>query len=138
MHQVRDSGVDVAESIHSGSSLAAGIYNLGFAAFHIFFWRLFGWPRTLAPSGALNTAVTQTLNIVLTYVFVAAGGSLLWYWAAGRDAPLLMTLGAGFWLFRAALQPLLFDMRARASQFIFMIFLLGAAIHAVPLFTYFS
>ena len=45
------------------------------ALFHAAFRRLFGWPERLAPSGSLNTAITQTLNAMLIFVFLglAAG-----------------------------------------------------------------
>ncbi|MFJ5368804.1 hypothetical protein ACIPIA_06245, partial [Bosea sp. CER48] len=57
---------------------AAGLLDLGFALFHAAFWRLFGWPRRLAASGGLNMAITQTLNAMLGFVFLAYGTALVW------------------------------------------------------------
>jgi hypothetical protein len=56
-------------------ALAAAL-DLGFAAFHAAFWRLFGWPGSLRHSGRVNAAITQTLNVMLAFVFAAYGGAL--------------------------------------------------------------
>ena len=109
-------------------STAAGLIDLGFAAFHLMFWRLFGWPKILVASGEVNSAVTQTLNFVLTYVFIAYGGALIWL---GEAAPAAMLwAGAGFWVLRAALQPALFPMRNKPSVIILAVFLTAGAVHA--------
>jgi hypothetical protein len=108
----------------------AGVFDLAFAAFHIAFWRLFDWPRRLASSGAINTAITQTLNIVLTYVFVAYGLALIAAsWAQEQASAWLPAAGAGFWALRMLLQPVLFPMRHAASIAITFIFAGGVALH---------
>ncbi len=111
---------------------ASGLYNIGFAIFHLCFWTLFRWPATLRSSGPVNSAIAQTLNIVLTYCFVVYGGTLIW---AGVESiplsPLLLIAGAGFWLLRAVLQPVLFNMRNRISVSITVVFIAGTAIHAL-------
>ena len=112
-----------------------GIYNLGFAAFHLFFWRIFRWPNSLEPSGEVNVAITQTLNIVLTYCFLAYGGWLVW---AGIEAALPPSLaliaGGGFWLLRTVLQPALFSVRHKTSAWITVVFAAGVGIHAIAAF----
>lgn len=109
--------------------LAAGLLDLGFAAFHAAFWRLFGWPARLAPSGALNSAITQTLNVMLAFVFLAYGGALAWQAAQGGAPAILPLAGGLFWLLRLALQFLWFDMRPAASQIITACFALAAVLH---------
>ena len=47
--------------------LAAGVFNLALAAFHLLFWRLFGWPESLAATGVVNRGVTQILNLALAW-----------------------------------------------------------------------
>ncbi|MEC9244243.1 hypothetical protein T8J41_04670 [Nitratireductor rhodophyticola] len=111
--------------------LICGFYNLGFAAFHAAFWSLFGWPAKLRPSGTINAAITQTLNVVLTYCFLLYGGALAWTALGYIDPhPFILISGAGFWLLRTVLQPVLFSMRDRRSVGITIIFLAGFAIHA--------
>jgi hypothetical protein len=119
--------------------LAAGAYNLGFAIFHLAFWRVFRWPASLVGSGGLNSAITQTLNVVLIYCFLFYGGALLWLGASGqRVSPLLLLAGAGFWFVRTVLQPLMFSFRQKASVAFTMLFLGGCVLHvlaALPLGT---
>lgn len=109
--------------------LAAGLLDLGFAAFHAAFWRLFGWPARLAPSGTLNSAVTQTLNVMLAFVFLAYGGALVWRAQLGSAPAILPLIGGLFWLLRLALQFLWFEMRPAASRVITVIFAIAAALH---------
>lgn len=111
--------------------LICGLYNLAFAGFHASFWTLFQWPGRLRPSGSINVAITQTLNIVLTYCFLVYGGTLMWA-ASGsmQPHPSVMISGAGFWLLRAVLQPALFSAHDRRSVGITIIFLVGFAVHA--------
>lgn len=85
----------------------AAAYNIGLGIFHLLFWRLFGWPDSLRPSGQVNMAITQTLNLMLSYGFFALAIGLIW--ATAMDGPALPGLavaGCGFWVIRASLQPL--------------------------------
>ncbi|MDH7799028.1 MULTISPECIES: hypothetical protein [unclassified Beijerinckia] len=105
-------------------------YNVGFALFHLCFWRLFRWPKTLMPSGELNSAVTQTLNVMLTYVFLAYAAGLLTAMLSKPETlhPLAIA-GALFWLLRLVLQPWLFP-SSRVSRIVTLIFALGVVLHA--------
>ncbi len=109
--------------------VAAGLIDLSFALFHAAFWRLFGWPERLQPSGSLNSAITQTLNVMLTFVFAAYGAALLWQAQAGEPATALPLAGGLFWLLRLALQFLWFDLKPLASRAITALFALAAAVH---------
>jgi len=42
--------------------IAGGIFNIGFAIFHIFFWRLFGWKKDLSTLNYVNRNIMQVLN----------------------------------------------------------------------------
>lgn len=84
-------------------AIIAALLDIGFAIFHLLFWRLFVWPESLKAAGVVNRAVTQTLNWVLIYVFIAYGGSVLWFaLGQGRVPPPLLASGAGFWLLRTS------------------------------------
>jgi hypothetical protein len=50
---------------------AVGIYHLGFALFHLGFWKLLRWKEELARLGHVNRDVMQILNICLAYLFFA-------------------------------------------------------------------
>lgn len=55
--------------------VACGLHSAAFALFHLGFWRLFGWPRTLQSTTLPNRAIVQIANAQLTWVF--AGIALL-------------------------------------------------------------
>lgn len=110
----------------------AALIDLGFAAFHLAFWKLFGWPASLAASGALNAAVTQTLNVMLTFVFLAYGGIVLWCAATGGPvAPAALLAGCAFWALRFVLQLVLFQRHRPASIAIAAIFGAAAVVHGL-------
>lgn len=109
--------------------LAAGLLDFGFALFHAAFRRLFGWPERLAPSGSLNTAITQTLNVMLIFVFLAYGATLIWQSGQANVHPLLPLAGGAFWGLRLALQFVWFDLKPWPSKLITAIFALTTVIH---------
>lgn len=109
--------------------LAAGLLDLGFALFHAAFWRLFGWPERLAASGSLNMAITQTLNVMLGFVFLVYGAALIWQSGQLVTHPLLPLAGAAFWTLRLVLQFVWFDLRPWPSKLIAAIFALTAVVH---------
>lgn len=112
-------------------ALLAGVLDLCFALFHLLFWRLFGWPERLAASGRTNAAITQTLNIMLTLVFVLYGLKLvhLGWLGLGAD-PQLLAAGVLFGLVRSALQPLLFGLESGLSRLFLAVALATTAVHA--------
>lgn len=118
-----------ATQVHQtlSTSLSA-MYDLGFAMFHLTFWRWFKWPWSLEKSGRLNQGITQTLNVMLSYVFVVYAASL-GLAAAPIRGPLALA-GSGFWLLRAIAQPVLFA-RTRLSWVMVAVFALGAGLHAI-------
>jgi hypothetical protein len=108
----------------------AGVFDFGFALFHFLFWVLFRWPVSLKPSGAVNAAITQTLNVMLSYCLLVYGVWLIW---ASINAlslhPGLLLAGGGFWVLRAALQPILFPIGSGLSVALTGVFAAGAALH---------
>jgi hypothetical protein len=117
--------------------LAAGLFDLVLALFHLSFWRLFKWPQTLVLSGTLNRAVTQILNLAITYLFALSALICLLFPADLARTSLghfWLIAMAIFWLARALVQPPFFGLRHPASLAIFGVFLLGAVIHAMAWF----
>ncbi|MCA0419471.1 MAG: hypothetical protein LCH80_12225 [Proteobacteria bacterium] len=114
-------------------ALAAGLLDLGFALFHVAFQRLFGWPERLAPSGSLNTAITQTLNAMLIFVFLAYGAALIWLSGQGDVHPVLPLVGAAFWGLRLTLQFIWFDLKPWPSKLITVVFAVTAAVHLLAI-----
>ena len=114
-------------------ALTAGLIDLGFALFHAAFRRLFGWPERLVPSGSLNTAITQTLNAMLIFVFLAYGAPLIWLSGQGSVHPVLPLVGAAFWGLRLALQFIWFDLKPWPSKLIAVVFAVTAVVHLLAI-----
>jgi hypothetical protein len=114
------------------TAVLAGLADIAFAVFHLMFWRLFGWPDSLWSSGSLNAVITQTLNIVLIYVFVAYGLALIWTGVSATGVPMLLALaGAGFWALRLALQIMLFPDRGGKYAVATAAFAIAALLHGI-------
>jgi hypothetical protein len=114
------------------AALAAGTIDLGFAVFHIMFWRLFGWPERLNGSGTINAAITQTMNVMLIYLFAAYGAGLI-YLALHPSgfATVFAAAGAVALLLRAALQVVYFPLRDWRSIAIMPVFVISALVHGL-------
>lgn len=114
--------------------LAAGIYNLAFAAFHLFFWRLFGWPQQLRKLTPVNSGIMQILNLCLTYLFVVFAMICFWFpaeLAATELGHFVLVALAVFWAARAIYQPMYFGLAHPLSIGLFALLVLGSAIHAL-------
>ncbi len=116
--------------------VAGGIYCLGFAVFHLAFWKVFRWKEDLRSLTYINRAIMQILNLCLTFAFVVFAVPSL---AMPRDmvstdlGRMLLMLIAIFWLLRAGEQVWFFGLRNRVSIAFFALFLAGSALYAAPL-----
>jgi hypothetical protein len=117
-------------------ALLAGVLDLAIAAFHLTFWRLFGWPKRLATLDAVNRALPPVLNIALTGFFIVIGFALVTAPAEALSTTFARRIVAGtavVWLVRAAIQIPYFGLRHPASILLFAVFLLGFVLHGAPL-----
>ena len=112
-----------------------GIYHIGFAVFHIFFWKLFDWKRDLSSLTFINRNVMQILNLrlifaglIVAYISFFHAGDLL---TSGIGKVLLIAI-ALFWFGRAIEQIIFFGLRNKISNAMFALFLLGAVIYCYP------
>ncbi len=116
--------------------LIGGFYNLGFAIFHLMFWRLFRWKRDLSSLTFINRSVMQILNLCLTFVFV-----LMAYISFFNTSELIQTnLGKAllvgfslFWFLRMIEQIIFFGIRNLISIALTLVFLFGCVIYLIPL-----
>jgi hypothetical protein len=116
---------------------AAGIYCFAFVAFHLSFWKLFRWKSDLQRTTPVNRAIMQVLNLRLTYIFLVVGLAAILF----QDSMCATDLGrfilwamSIFWIMRAIEQVTFFGLRKPISAALFVIFLIGSALFAVPLF----
>jgi len=112
-----------------------GVFNLGFAIYHIMFWRLFRWKEDLASLTLINRSVMQILNLCLTFVF------LVMAYVSFFHRPELIQTSLGktilvafslFWFLRMVEQVLFFGVKNKVSVAFTLVFLLGSAIYFVP------
>ncbi|MCW8127162.1 hypothetical protein [Microbulbifer halophilus] len=115
--------------------MLGGFFNLGFAVFHLLFWRLFDWKRDLASLRFINRQVMQILNFCLIFTFLIFAYLSFFHptelLATGLGRSLLFLI-ALFWLLRAAEQVVFFGLHRRLSLALFFVFLAGTALYAYP------
>jgi hypothetical protein len=117
--------------------IVGGIFNVSFAVFHLFFWRLFDWKHDLASLSFINRQVMQVLNLCLAFAFLIFAYISLFHTTAlmhtnlGQALLLLISL---FWLLRAAEQVIFFGLKNTLSVVFFAVFLFGGILYAYPWF----
>ena len=113
-----------------------GAHSLGFAVFHMYFWKLFGWPGTLRPAGIATRAVAQILNLRLIYVLL--GVAALCFFLPGellhtRLGHVLLGGMALFWVGRVVEQFVFLRIDTPLVHVLTALFALGALLFAAPL-----
>ncbi|HZF99016.1 MAG TPA: hypothetical protein VEY92_12400 [Pseudoxanthomonas sp.] len=111
--------------------LSAGVHSLGFAAFHLAFWKIFGWKRDLARLSVPNRAILQILNLRLIWLFLAVGVACLAMPDDLRGTPLghgVLGFMALFWLGRMVEQFVFLRVHHWAVHTLTALFLSGAAL----------
>ena len=113
---------------------ACGLHSAAFALFHLAFWRLFDWPRSLQATTRPNRAILQIANAQLVWVF--AGIALLCFAMPAQLAttPLGHALLAGmavFWWLRLALQFVWLRLPHPLVQALSVLFVIGALLFSV-------
>ena len=115
--------------------IIGGFYNLGFALFHIFFWKIFRWKADLRSVKKINKSITYVMNLCLIYVFILFGylsffqHEGLLFSSIGNIMLISISL---FWFFRAILQVVFFDISKLISIIFAIIFLLGGILYLIP------
>lgn len=116
--------------------LLCALHSFGFALFHLAFWTLFRWPRTLRETTLPNRAILQIANVQLVWVFLCVGVACLLYPSELAGTPLGRALMGGmslFWLIRLAGQFVWLRIDHPMVHALSVAFALGAALFALPL-----
>ena len=117
--------------------LLCALHSFGFALFHLGFWRLFGWPRTLQSTTLPNRAILQIANVQLVWVFTGIGLLCLLYPTELATSPLGRAVLAGmavFWILRTFVQCVWLRVNHPLVHALTALFALGAVLFAAPLF----
>lgn len=113
---------------------ACGVHSAAFALFHLAFWRLFGWPRSLQATSRVNRAILQIANAQLVWVFGAVALLCFAMPADLRDTGLgrmVLAAMAGFWWLRLALQFVWLRLYHPLVHALSVSFLLGAMLFSL-------
>jgi hypothetical protein len=116
--------------------MIGGVYNLGFAIFHLMFWRIFRWKKDLSRLTFINRSVMQILNLCLTFMFLVIAYVSFSHSSELVQTNLGKTLLVGFslfWFLRMIEQVIFFGIRNSISIILTLIFLFGCVIYLVPL-----
>ena len=116
--------------------LLCGLYNIGFAIFHIAFWKIFHWDNELKKLSFANKGIMQILNVQMIYywLFVAI--------ACFAFPTELLTTKFGnfflignsiFWLLRTIQQFIFLRANHIAIHILTFIFMIGALLFALAL-----
>ncbi len=117
--------------------LLGGVHGLGFAVFHLAFWKLFDWPRALQSTNAATRAVVQILNLRLIYVFLGVAAACFTLPGDLLDTRLGNAFLAGmslFWVGRTIEQFVFLRIDHPLVHALTVLFVAGAVLFAAPLF----
>lgn len=115
--------------------ITGGIFHLGFAVFHLFFWRLLNWKKDLASLTFINRAVMQILNLCLTFVFLAVAFISFFYsteLVTTNFGQVICVLISIFWFLRTVEQIIFFGLKKRLSVILTILFIAGFIIYLMP------
>ena len=113
-----------------------GIYNLAFAVFHIYFWKIFKWKEDLKGNSIGNRAIIQILNIRLIYIFLLMAFVYIFYpdqLIETRIGFVLLCGFLGFWIVRTIEQFIFLRVKSKMVTILTIIFFIGIIVHLLPL-----
>lgn len=114
---------------------AAGVYSIGFALFHCYFWKLFNWRKDLKNLSTVNKAIIQILNLRLIYVFFGIGIVCFVFPLELLSSKLgnIFLLGISlFWIGRTIEQFIFLKIKSRFVHVLTLLFIVGALLFAAP------
>lgn len=113
-----------------------GIYNLAFAIFHIFFWKIFKWNDDLRKISIGNRAIIQILNIRLIYMFFLMAFVYIFYPDQLIETKIgfVLLIGfLGFWIGRTIEQFIFLRVKSKMVTILTVVFFIGVIIHLLPI-----
>jgi len=112
-----------------------GFYNLSFAVFHIYFWKIFKWKEDLTRNSVANRAIIQILNIRLIYVFLLM--AFIYFFSPDQlvttKIGLVLLIGfLGFWTGRFIEQLVFLRVKSGLATVLTFILFIGIILHLLP------
>lgn len=116
--------------------VAAGVFDLAIAVFHILLGRLLGWPEKLEVLDRSNRAAMRFLNIALIVLLTTIGLAFLFFTGEVQTTPLGQFLVGAmlmFWFVRLVLQPIYLGWLSRSSLKAIPVLIVGVLLHIAAL-----
>jgi hypothetical protein len=113
-----------------------GVHSLGFAVFHLAFWRIFKWPATLASTTYANRIIIQILNLRISYVFTAMALACFIFPDELLSTALgnaVLATGCVFWIGRTVEQLAFLPRSSKVGNTLIASFITGAILFGIPL-----
>lgn len=113
-----------------------GLHSLGFAIFHMFFWKLFKWDTDLEPISKPNKAIIQIANLRLIYIFLFFSFICFFFTKelySTRLGKAFLVGSSLFWLGRAIEQFIFLNVNHFLIHLLTFLFILGSILFALPL-----
>ncbi|MBA3986228.1 MAG: hypothetical protein H0X63_06585 [Flavobacteriales bacterium] len=114
-----------------------GIYSVGFAVFHIYFWKLFRWKKELQNLSPANRGILQIANLRLIYIFLFVASTCFLFPVELIETKLgnfFLVGNALFWLGRTIEQFIFLKINHKMVHVLTALFILGIALFTLPLF----
>lgn len=109
-----------------------GLYSIGLAVFHVFFWKLFRWKTELAKAAVSTRAIIQIANLCLIYLFIFVAFLCFAYPEEIAGTPLGSAFIGGmgiFWVLRTLEQFIFLRYNTAFIHTLTAVFALGAFLH---------
>ena len=116
--------------------LMCGVYNIGFALFHIGFWKIFHWNTELKKISFANKAIMQILNIQIIYYFFFTAVICFVFsteLVTTKFGNWFLAATSLFWLIRTLQQFIFLRANHYKIHLLTFIFLIGTILFCLPL-----
>lgn len=113
-----------------------GFYNLLLAVFHVSFWKIFKWNKTLNKGTKATKIITQIMNIQLIYLFLFMAFVYLFYaddLINSKVGSVILIGYTGFWVVRFFQQFIFLKQKGNFIIGLTIVFLIGAVLHLIPI-----
>ncbi|TGL75737.1 hypothetical protein [Leptospira yasudae] len=115
------------------------IHSLGFAVFHVFFWKIFRWKEDLKRVSFANRAILQIANLRLIYLFVFMAGVTFFFPTELLSSSLGKWILIGFsvfWWGRLIEQFIFLRVNSVMVHVLTVLFFAGGIVYLIPLFAF--
>ncbi len=124
------------EKISSLLIFVAGLHSVGFAIFHIYFWKIFKWKTELLKMTIANRAIIQIFNVLGIFLFFFMAFLCFRYENELLTTPLgkvILGFCAGFWLIRLITQFIFLRVNHKIVHTLSVLFFIGFLLFLLPI-----